>query len=269
MTVSSGRGCALSCALVLLYVSSPPGLSLELDQAVRAEVLVELTVSQILRGSAFFGKLDPGPMSTMAGMGRLVRLVKGQRVFTQGEPCPGIYIVGSGLVRVYKIAPSGKEHLLHLAEPGSTFAEVAVIGRFDCPASAEAVEDALCALLPRDAFVRALEADHLLCRQLLGSMAQWVRQLVGLMEDLVLRDASGRLARHLLLSQGAATGTEFSFPMLKKDMANHLNLTSETVSRTLRRMAESGMIELLDGNRIRILDASSLQDLVEGLGPKL
>lgn len=235
----------------------------------RDEVDVELTVGQILRRSAFFGKLDPGPMAKVAGLSHLVRLSKGQRVFNQGDPCPGIYVVGSGLVRVFKLAPSGKEHLLHLAEPGSTFAEVAVIGRFECPASAEAVEDALCALLPRDAFVRALDDDHLLCQQLLGSMAQWVRQLVGLMEDLVLRDASGRLARHLLLSQGAGAGTEFSFPMLKKDMASHLNLTSETVSRTLRRMAESGLIELLEGNRIRVLDASGLQDLVEGVGPKL
>lgn len=230
---------------------------------------MELSVGQILRGSAFFGHLDPGPMSRVTGLAHLVRLQRGEQIFRQGDPCPGLYVVGSGLVRIYKIAPSGKEHLLHLADPGKTFAEVAVIGRFECPASAEALEDSLCALLPRDSFLDAIDTDHLLCKQLLLSLSQWVRHLVGLMEDIVLRDASGRLARHLLLSQGGSVGTEFSFPMLKKDMASHLNLTSETVSRTLRRMAESGYIELLDNNRIRVLDAASLEDLVEGLGPKL
>ncbi len=228
-----------------------------------------LSLSQILKNSAFFGKLELGAFSEMLKIAHTVRHGRGEQIFGQGDTCEGIYVVGSGLVRVYKIAPSGKEHMLHLAGPGKTFAEVAVIGRFDCPANAEAIEDSVCALLPRDAFLRKIDEDHQLCKQLLGSMSEWVRHLVGLMEDLVLRDAAGRLARHLLLSQGAVEGTEFSFPMLKKDLASHLNLTSETVSRTLRRLAESGLIELLEHQRIRVVDAAGLEALVEGEGPKL
>jgi len=221
----------------------------------------------ILMQCRFFNGLSREPLERLATMARRLTYPKGRMIFRQDEPCPGLFVGGTGSVKIYKLAPSGKEHVLHFAQPGQTFAEVAAIGRFDCPAYAEAIEDTMCLLLPREPFVRALETDHQLCLQLLGSMSLWVRQLVGLLEDLVLRDATGRVARHLLASQKGSQGNSFRLPMLKKDLGSHLNLTSETVSRTFRRLMDSGLIEAPDAQHIRILDPEALADVAEGLLP--
>ena len=219
-----------------------------------------------MTSSRFFSEVRGSSLDRLVSMARLVHYTKGTLVFCQDDPCPGVFVVGSGSVRIFKTAPSGKEHVLHFVDPGMTFAEVAAIGGFPCPASAEATKKSTCVLLPAGPFTRALRDDHTLCLQLLSSMAFWVRHLVGLMEDIVLRDAAGRLARHLL--EACGSGREmFALSSLKKDLASHLNLTSETLSRTLRRLAKAGLIEQLDAGRLRILKREDLKNIADGLYP--
>ena len=221
-------------------------------------------IRDILTSCRFFSEVRGDSLDRLVSMARLKHYRKGELVFRQGDPCPGVFVVGSGSVRIFKTAPSGKEHVLHFVGPGLTFAEVAAIGGFACPAFAEATTESTCVLLPAVPFTRALGDDHALCLQLMSSMAFWVRHLVGLMEDIVLRDAAGRLARHLL-EACRTEGETFALPSLKKDLASHLNLTSETFSRTLRRLVNAGLIEQLDGGRLRILRRDDLETVADGL----
>jgi CRP/FNR family transcriptional regulator len=226
-----------------------------------------MEVADILASCAFFSQVD-GPTRT-----RLVRMsvrrdyAKGEVIFRDGDPAPGVFVVASGLVRVFKLAPSGKEHVLHLAGPGMTFAEVAVLGNFPCPAFAEALEETHCVLLPVEPFLRALREDHQLSLQILSSMAMWVKSLVSLLEDIVLRDAIGRVAGYLLQAQ-SEPGAAVSLPSLKKHIASHLNLTSETLSRTLRQLRDERLIGETEAGLV-IRNAQGLQQIAEGFFPRL
>ncbi len=222
-------------------------------------------VVDILARCGLFRSLTPASLAKLAGFSIVRNYPRGHVIFHQGDPCPGIFVVGRGVVRVTKLAPSGKEHVLHLAYPGMTFAEVAAIGRFDCPASADTAEDSQCVLIPQQRLLHALETDHALCLQLMNGFAGWVRHLVGLLEDIVLRDAAGRVARHL--RQAGGESGVVTLPMLKKDLASHLNLTSETLSRTFRRLADAGLIETVDSQRIRIVAPDKLSAVAAGLPP--
>jgi CRP-like cAMP-binding protein len=82
---------------------------------------------------------------------------------------------------------------------------------------------------------------------------------VHLLEDVVLRDASARVAA-ALLELGDGEG-ELRLPMQKQDLASHLNLTSETFSRTLRRFEEMGLIATAAGQRLRILQREQLESI--------
>jgi len=224
------------------------------------------TAVEIIRECGLFCGLTPGSFDKIAQIARTVRFGRGQMVFGEGDPCPGIFVVGTGAVRIFKVAPSGKEHVLHFARAGMTFAEVAAIGQFDCPAHADVTEDSVCALIPAAGFRQIINQDHSFCIEMMVGMSKWVHHLVGLMEDLVLRDATSRVARHLIQSDSTEGRGEFALPMRKKDLASHLNLTSETLSRTLLRLVDCGLIERSD-HRIRIRELDKLQEVADGLAP--
>jgi CRP/FNR family transcriptional regulator len=225
---------------------------------------VSWNVAEILHGCRLFSRVDERGFQRLATIARLCRFAKGETIFREGQECPGVYVLGSGLVRVFKTAANGKEHVLHMIGPGNTFAEVAAIGGFDCPANAEAVAETVCALLPLERFRDLLEHDPELPRAMLLGMAVWVRHLVDLIEDVVLRDAAGRLARYLLDAQTNAAGA-VELPTLKRHVASHLNLTSETFSRTIRRLADAGLIAEPDPYHVRLLDRQRLRQVAEGL----
>ncbi len=206
-----------------------------------------------------------GPhLQLLESMAKLQKFDAGTPVFRQGDECPGVYIVAEGLVRIFKLAPNGKEHVLHLVSPGQTFAEVAAIGGFNCPANAQSIADSVVVLLPTEPFMNALHTHHELCLQIMTGMCLWVRSLVGLLEDITLRDAMGRVAK-LLGDLAQSSHGVVQLPAMKKHMASHLNLTSETLSRTLRRLSESGVIES-DNQTLRVLDAEQLKAIAVGVG---
>jgi CRP-like cAMP-binding protein len=113
-----------------------------------------------------------------------------------------------------------------------------------------------------------LQRDHQLCLEMMTGLSFWVRRLISLMEDLVLRDALGRTARFLLDADVQTDGT-VKLPSLKRHVASHLNLTSETLSRTLGRLIEAGLVIELDNNRVELLGRDQLRAISEGRFPEI
>lgn len=222
----------------------------------------------VIRASALFAEVDIAWCEALASIAHWCEFGRQEVVFRQGEDCPGIYIVESGMVRIFKISAAGKEHVLHMVAPGQTFAEMAAIGDFPCPAHAQAVEPTCCLLLPLDRFRDELARNHSLCLQMMAGMSFWVRRLLSLLEDLVLRDALGRTARFLLEADTDDEGF-VKLPSLKRHVASHLNLSSETFSRTLSRLIEAGLVVEHDKNRVALCDAGRLRAVSEGEYPRL
>ncbi len=225
-------------------------------------------IIDILGNCRLFSQVHGAGFQRLVTIGRLVRFEKGRVIFREGQECPGVYVVGSGKVRIFKVGPAGKEHVLHIVGPGETFAEVAAVGGFSCPANAEAIAPTVCAMLPLELFRRALREDHQLCLDMMAGLTVWVRHLVGLMEDLVLRDATGRLARYLLDAEPGGGGP-IELPTFKRHVASHLNLTSETFSRTVRRLQEAGLITQPDNTHIQLVDREGLRKAAEGNVPRV
>lgn len=220
------------------------------------------SAADILARCPMWQNVTDTQLQKLTDMALIRRYRKGQTVFLQGQSTPGIFVVDQGLVRIYKTSSDGREHVLHLAGPGSMFAEVAVIAGFPCPAHAQALERSRCLVLPAVLFMRLLREDSTFSANLLAGMCRWVHRMVGLLEDVVLRDAAARVASYLI--QRAGGQATVGLPATKRQIANHLNLTGETLSRVLRRLVQLRVVEVLSTRQLQVLQPGLLQQIALG-----
>ena len=77
---------------------------------------------------------------------------QGTILFGEGDPCAGLFLVASGKIRIFKLSPTGREQVLSVEGPGSSFAELPVFDGGNYPASASALEDAEVLFISRKDF---------------------------------------------------------------------------------------------------------------------
>ena len=186
--------------------------------------MIDPRIEPVLARCPVFSRLREDARERVAALVTYRTVAKRHCVVRQGEPCAAMYVVATGLARVFQLNANGKEHTLHLVEPNRTFAEIAALDGGAYPASAEAVEPCELLELPAGPLQDLLAADHDLCRQLLVGLAGWVRHTIDSLEDIALRDAVGRVASHCLRH---ADG-HLRFPSSERQLALQVNLTPET-----------------------------------------
>jgi len=115
-------------------------------------------------------------------------------------------------------------------------------------------------VVPKAPFLELLARRPELGLRMLGSMSQHLRVLVGLVEDLTLKDVETRFINWLLKRCGGAHRGEVSveLSLAKKDLAAELGTGSETLSRTFARLRAANLLTVT-GSTLRVHDVAALR----------
>ncbi len=186
----------------------------------------------------------------------------GETVFAEGDDADSVYEVVSGMVRLYKLLPDGRRlitgflsagHLMGLAPEGV------------CVYTAEALTEVTLCRYKRTAFERLIDEVPGFAKRLLAATSHELRAAQDQMLLLGRKAASEKLASFLImLAEQQEDEDEIDVPMTRSDIADYLGLTIETVSRTLTKLRQDGLIALPNPTRIEILDREQLEDLAAG-----
>ena len=211
-----------------------------------------------LRCSQLFAAL---PVEDLAAIVRLVvplRLPKDTYLFREGEPSRGFYLMQSGAVNVHRVNPAGKEQVIHIFRAGETLAEASLASPTGYPASARAVEASTLLLIPKAPVLELIGRNPDLALRMLGSMGAHLRVLVGMLDDLTLKDVETRLLNWLVTQNRVVAGGVIRLPGTKRVLAAELGTSSETLSRTLARLRDQALIKVT-GQTITVLDGAGLR----------
>jgi CRP/FNR family nitrogen fixation transcriptional regulator len=187
---------------------------------------------------------------------------RGEEIFSEGESCNVFYKVVSGTVRTGKLLADGRRQIDAFHFAGDVFGlESGQSHRF----AAEAVDKVVVVAYRRSSFGALVQADPDFGEQLMASTLSSLDRAHDHMVLLGRKSAMEKIASFLLeVARRTSSLDRVELSMQRSDIADHLGLTIETVSRTLSQMVRDGLIRLAEtGRSIILVDRVALQQLGE------
>lgn len=130
-----------------------------------------MNITNFLATIPLFKGLSQAQCDELAMIATDQEFAKGRTIFDEGEPGVGFLLVMTGLVKIYKLSPDGKEQILHIFGPGEPFAEAAVFIGSPYPAHAMALADSRVLFLPRQGFINLINRHPELALNMLATLS--------------------------------------------------------------------------------------------------
>lgn len=217
-----------------------------------------------LRQIPLFASLNENQLAQIAGMTTERHYGRGDIILLEGDKGAALCFVAEGLVKVFKTSPEGREQVLRLIAAGYTFNDVPALDGGPNPASAAAMEASTIYLIRHTDLRQLILAEPEVAAAVIRTMAQALRHLVGLVEDLSLRHVTARVAKLLLEQETSASIKSAGHQLTQQEMAAIVGTAREVVGRALKELETAGAIEMRQGRAI-ILSRERLQ-VLSGIG---
>ena len=191
-------------------------------------------------------------------------------VFSEGEPCAGLFVVESGSVRIFKSSAGGREQVLSIEGPGGSIAELPVFDGGNYPASVIAIDDTVLLFVSRQDFQALCLTHPQVSLKVLKVVGGRLRRLVGIIEELSFTTVRHRLSAYLLRmakkeGRKVAQGVEITLPTNNQELAAQIGTVRELVSRNLSRLQAEGLITI-DGRTLVLRDMKALESDLSSAG---
>lgn len=176
-----------------------------------------------------------------------------------------IYFVEAGSVKTVLFSRSGEACLLNLYFPGEVFGELCLVGLHERQDAALAMRECTLKLSTRERFMAMLRTAGLL-EDFLGHLAEKVRQHEQRLADLMMLDATHRLAATLLglarrIGTREITGTRIQQKISHQELSEMIGTTRPRVSEFLQTFRALQLVRDIEG--ILVVDEQALANYLE------
>lgn len=181
-------------------------------------------------------------------MGSTTLFARGEKIFSRGQPAKYIYKVEFGCIRTYTKFNDGRRLISAFYFPGDYFG----LGmRNKHRVSAEAIIPSSIRAIDRKRVVSRIATDVAVAKYMLDVTSVELHRAQK--HSLILRGSGKeRVAKFLSEMTKINRRKEVTLIMSRRDIADHLNLSIESVSRALARLKKMSVISFSTPRRIRV-----------------
>lgn len=208
---------------------------------------------QKLKQIYIFNSLTEQEIKEIESMSVIKKLQRGEILFYEGEAANSFFFLLEGELKLYKTNAKANEIVLHLFHEPAMVAEMAAIENIAFPASARAqTNDTFVAVIEKEKFLNLLETTPKLSWHIIKSLTYKIKTLEKSINRNLVLDATAKVCS-LLEEKHDVLQTHKNI-----EIANMLNITPETLSRTLRKLKD---LKILDNDN-KLLNQEKLQSLL-------
>ena len=216
-------------------------------------------LASFLKCVSLFADLDDSALAVLARVCHRITVPKGKFLFCQDDSAESAYIVHSGAISIILCTPDGRELVINEMRAGDCFGELALLTRGLRSASAMAREPSELIAIPRDEFLREVQAQPKLLRHLAETMAARLRASTERESAFAFLDAPARLARIVLELDRAASADGY-ITTSQEEIAQRIGITRQTTAKILGQWRRKGWIVTGRG-KIVVLDRIALRKM--------
>ncbi|AFL68060.1 Crp/Fnr family transcriptional regulator [Sulfurospirillum barnesii] len=206
-----------------------------------------------LKNIAIFSKLNDAQFEKLKKISVIKKYNAKEILFYEGDAPVYLYVLLQGTLKVYKTNHKGQQIFLHEFYPGGLVAELANFENIPYPATAEFMSQS--EVLRID--YKALEKDFFknpdISFEIIKSLIAKHKILIDVIQKEVILTADAKVAKFIL------ENSELFDTLKNTQIASLLNLTPETLSRTLSKFKASGLIEMDEKHALHIVNKGALE----------
>jgi len=210
----------------------------------------------ILQSIPLFSDLNSNQLKKVVRLLHYQKFPKDTVIFTEKEYGNAFYIIISGLVKIYKLGPSGKKKVLAILKENDFFGEMAELDKAQRSAYVEAFTDTELLKVKRKDFEIFLKTNPQIMLKMLQTCSARLRRADEEIKNLVSQTIYGRVAYTLLdlakkYGRRTTEGIKIVFPLTHQELAELVGSPREVVTKTINEFEKK--YYLLDRERYLIL----------------
>jgi CRP/FNR family transcriptional regulator, cyclic AMP receptor protein len=219
------------------------------------------TIAAALRESALFADAAQSTVDGLAASARVRKLTRGQILLVEGGAPTSMFVVTSGLLKVFRTSLDGSEPTISVLFPGDHVGELGLLDDQSRSASVAALRPSSVIEIRRADFLASYADDGALAKAIVTQLAHRLRATSERLGDLTVLDLGARLAKHLVAQarRSLATGgpTRFELLLNQAEMGQLLGGARQSINQLLAGLERDRLIAI-DGRFVTLLDPAQL-----------